>query len=312
MPRVFISYRREDASAYAGRLFDRLSAQYGRERIFMDVDSLEPGADFGEAIEQTVASCDVLIAVIGRQWLDAKDADGARRLDNPEDFVRLELASALTRKIRVVPLLVGNARMPRSDDLPEPLKGLARRNAFEVSDIGFHESVGRLIGALSRVDQAIQPQAPPAAEKEPAPDPPKPFVAPPAQASVRAPASPAPPPPVPVAAPQAPAAMPSPPRAAAAAPIVSPANPVPRGPLWIPLLLHLLFGAGLIGMNSRTKRRFAYPVALVCALFGLSLAQSGDQSTSNFGQIVFVFAAGFYGLGFIDVLSCWLSAKPQS
>ena len=128
----FISYRREDSIAYAGRLYDRLTAQFGTDRVFMDVDKLDFGVDFVDAIQQTVASCDVLLAVIGKQWLEARDEGGRRRLDTPEDFVRIEIASALERGVRVSPVLVGGARMPGSVDLPESLTKLARRNALDM------------------------------------------------------------------------------------------------------------------------------------------------------------------------------------
>src|SRR3954454_18329783 len=109
MAGIFISYRREDSIAYAGRLYDRLQAHFGDEQVFMDIDTLRPGEDFVEAIQRTVASCDALVAVIGRSWLMAQDQKGQRRLDDPEDFVRLEIAAALERGIRVIPALVGNA-----------------------------------------------------------------------------------------------------------------------------------------------------------------------------------------------------------
>src|ERR1043166_4935681 len=93
--KIFISYRRDDSEGVAGRLFDRLATQFGREQIFMDVDAIAPGEDFIDVIERAVTSCDVLIAVIGRGWLEARDQDGRRRIDNPEDFVRVEIVAAL-------------------------------------------------------------------------------------------------------------------------------------------------------------------------------------------------------------------------
>ncbi|MEA2008972.1 MAG: toll/interleukin-1 receptor domain-containing protein, partial [Chloroflexota bacterium] len=103
---IFISYRRVDTAYAAGRLYDRLSARFGEENIFMDVEGLDPGVNFVETIEEAVASCNVLIALIGSQWLTVKAQQGGRRLDNPEDFVRLEIAAALKRNIRVIPILV--------------------------------------------------------------------------------------------------------------------------------------------------------------------------------------------------------------
>jgi formylglycine-generating enzyme required for sulfatase activity len=124
----------------------------------MDIDTIEPGLDFVEVIEQAVDSCDALIALIGRQWLTIAD-DAGRRLDNPEDFVRLEIAAALARNIRVIPALVDAARMPRSTDLPDVLKPLARRHAIEIGDRRFHDDVDQLIEVLERVLGAAKPAA---------------------------------------------------------------------------------------------------------------------------------------------------------
>ncbi len=151
MPGIFISYRREDSIAHTGRLYDRLVVRFGAERVFMDIDTLDFGVDFVDAIQQTVASCDVLIAVIGRQWLDSKDDTGRRRLDNPEDFVRVEIEAALERDVRVIPILVGGARMPHSSDLPDAINKLARRNALDISDMHLRESVGRLLISLEKL-----------------------------------------------------------------------------------------------------------------------------------------------------------------
>lgn len=117
----------------------------------MDVDSIGLGADFVKTIEETVGSCDVLIAVIGSRWLTCTDAQGSRRLDNPEDFVRTEIAAALRRDIRVIPVLVDGALMPRSTDLPDDLKQLVRRNALEVGDTHFDDDCRRLIAAIEQV-----------------------------------------------------------------------------------------------------------------------------------------------------------------
>src|SRR5215467_13810316 len=116
--RIFLSYRRDDSGGYTGRLYDRLSQHFGRDNLFMDVDTIALGLDFVEVIQDAVGVCDVLLAVIGRQWLTSADARGYRRLDNPEDFVRIEIMAALARNIRVIPVLVGGASMPRSTELP--------------------------------------------------------------------------------------------------------------------------------------------------------------------------------------------------
>jgi hypothetical protein len=151
---VFISYRRDDSEGYAGRLYDRLSAHFGDERMFMDVDTIEPGVDFVQEIEKAVNSCDVLLALIGPHWLTTTDKQGKLRLENPEDFVRLEIAAALERGIRVIPILVQGASMPQSFALPENLRPLARRNAIELSYSRFHTDVDRIIRAIERAIEA--------------------------------------------------------------------------------------------------------------------------------------------------------------
>jgi hypothetical protein len=149
MDGIFISYRRDDSAGYAGRLYDRLAAHFGADQVFMDVAGIELGTDFVTAIEQAVGSCKVLIVVIGDEWLSTTDAAGRRRLDDPHDFVRLETGVALEREIRVVPVLVGGALMPRGEDLPADLKALARRQAIEISHKQWEASTRELIGALS-------------------------------------------------------------------------------------------------------------------------------------------------------------------
>src|SRR5271165_2602801 len=160
---IFISYRRDDASHPAGRLYDHLAQKYPRSRIFMDIDNLDPGEDFAEAIEKSVGSCDILIAVIGRHWLDASDPDGNRRLDNPDDFVRLEISTALKRSIRVMPVLVDGAVMPRSPQLPEDLQPIVRRQAVELSHNRFATDSERIIQAVNR---AFEKAAAEEAERE--------------------------------------------------------------------------------------------------------------------------------------------------
>ena len=122
MKGIFISYRREDSAGYAGRLYDRLATQFGADNVFMDVEGIEPGVDFVDAIGRAVGSCEVLIVIIGREWLSAGH-EGKRRIDDPSDFVRIETAAALVRGIRVVPVLVEGAAMPRADELPDTARG---------------------------------------------------------------------------------------------------------------------------------------------------------------------------------------------
>jgi hypothetical protein len=149
MRAIFISYRREDAEGQAGRLFDDLVAQFGNDSVFMDVAGLEPGRDFRRAIDQQVASCGVLLALIGKDWLDAQNESGKRRLDDPTDFVRLETASALKRDIPVIPVLVRGASMPHANELPEDLRDLAFRNAVELTHARWDSDLQVLVRALT-------------------------------------------------------------------------------------------------------------------------------------------------------------------
>jgi hypothetical protein len=145
--RIFISYRREETAYPAGWLYDRLSDHYGGQ-VFKDVDSIQLGDDFVEAITRAVGSCDVLLALVGDQWLTITDADGRRRLDDPDDFVRVEIEAALTRNVRVIPILVDGARMPRTDELPASLARLVRRQALELSPSRFDFDTSRLLKVL--------------------------------------------------------------------------------------------------------------------------------------------------------------------
>jgi TIR domain len=131
--RIFISYRRGETAYAAGWLYDRLADHYGGGQVFKDVDSIELVDDFVEVINGAVGSCDVLLALIGEDWLSITDADGRRRLDDPHDFVRLEIEAALARNVRVIPILVDGARMPTDEELPDSLDRLARRQALELS-----------------------------------------------------------------------------------------------------------------------------------------------------------------------------------
>ncbi|HKE41090.1 MAG TPA: choice-of-anchor D domain-containing protein [Casimicrobiaceae bacterium] len=147
---IFISYRRDDAAGYAGRLYDRLAAHFGTDRVFMDVQGIEPGVDFVEAIERALRSCEILIVLIGKDWL-AADTGGRRRLDDPTDFVRLETVTALNRGIRVVPVLVEGVPMPRADQLPSDLLPLVRRQAVELSHKQWDATSAELIRTLEKI-----------------------------------------------------------------------------------------------------------------------------------------------------------------
>jgi hypothetical protein len=135
--RIFISYRRQETAWPAGRLYDVLVEHFPAEQVFKDVDSIEPGEDFVERITAAVSSCDVLLALIGPDWLTITDEEGLRRLDDPGDYVRVEIETALKREIRVIPILVDSARMPDANQLPPTLAPLARRNAVEINPLSF-------------------------------------------------------------------------------------------------------------------------------------------------------------------------------
>jgi hypothetical protein len=148
---VFLSYRRDDAGPYARSLQLQLSQRIPDARIFMDLDSIEPGLDFAEVIEEAVNSSAVLVALIGRQWVTLTGEDGARRLDNPDDYVRFEVTTALERGVRVIPVLIDGARALRRQDLPAELHKLARLNAAKLSYDRYQDDADRLLYLIQRV-----------------------------------------------------------------------------------------------------------------------------------------------------------------
>jgi len=161
---AFVSYRREDAAGFAGRLCDSLERLLPSEPIFRDVDGLSPGQDFVEAIDARLRQCRVCLAVIGRDWLHARDAEGRRRLDQPGDFVRLELTAALARpEVLVSPVLVEGAVMPAADALPSEIRALARRQAVSLRDDTWDADVARLVQSLQPAMTPSHTAAPPAA-----------------------------------------------------------------------------------------------------------------------------------------------------
>ena len=155
MPATFISYRREDSAGYAGRLHEELEGRFGRERIFRDVDTLQPGQDFEAAIRDRLRQCRACVVMIGPGWLKAQTADGQPRLHQPGDYVCMEIGEALRRPdVLVVPVLVGGARMPASKELPETIRGLSRRHALTVRDETWEADMDRLGAALRHADPA--------------------------------------------------------------------------------------------------------------------------------------------------------------
>lgn len=154
--KIFINYRRGDDPGHTGRLFDRLQDVFRPEQLFLDVDNIAPGLDFVSVLNERVSECDVVLAVIGKGWVDARDATGNRRLDDPDDFVRIEIASALTQGKRVIPVLVGEAQMPRPEELPEVLRPIARRNAVRLTHERFRADTQGLVKALEQALQEIE------------------------------------------------------------------------------------------------------------------------------------------------------------
>jgi len=146
--RIFICYRREDSAAYAGRIKDRLDREFGADFLFMDVDAIPLGKNFVKILQEEVAKCSALLAVIGPGWLDVRDENGNRRLDDPNDFVRIEIAAALQRDVSVIPILLDGARIPKAHQLPKELGELTLRGALDVRHVSFHSDMDKLVRAL--------------------------------------------------------------------------------------------------------------------------------------------------------------------
>jgi hypothetical protein len=164
---IFISYRRSDSSGESGRLSDDLIARFGSHAVFMDVDAILPGRDFRKTIHENVSRCSIFLPVIGPDWLETKSNTGIRRLDSENDYVRLEIATALRRDIAVVPVLVRGARMPKANQLPDDIRDLAYRNSVELTHSRWKSDVQLLGQALapSLEDVAAVPSTP-----QPAPE----------------------------------------------------------------------------------------------------------------------------------------------
>jgi len=174
MTKIFISYRRTDSGYVADTLCEKLQARFGAENVFFDIDSIPLGVDFREHISDAVGQCDVLLAIIGDTWLDAKSKKGGRRIDDPADYVRIEIEAALKRGIPIVPILIGNATMPPESDLPLSVGQLVYRNACELrSGRDYRGHMERLIKGLEKLGEST-PLAKPktAAKKTEKPKPP--------------------------------------------------------------------------------------------------------------------------------------------
>jgi hypothetical protein len=164
--RIFISYRRDETDFPAGWLYERLAAHFGPDQVFKDVDSIELGDDFAEVIADAVGACDVLLVLIGARWLEITDAAGRPRLENPDDFVRLEVEAALERKVRIIPILVGRARIPDAHELPASLGKLVRRQALALDPTRFDADTRRLVRVVEKT--LAEEEARRAAEARPA------------------------------------------------------------------------------------------------------------------------------------------------
>ena len=170
--KILLNYRRGDTAGNAGRLYEALATRFGDDNVFMDIDKIEPGLNFVDVIKQWVGRCDVFIAMIGTQWLDATYKSGQRRLDDPNDFVRMEIESALGRPdVRLIPVLVQDVDMPSADQLPDSMRALALRNGLEIRDVSWDYDVGRLIESLEKI--GAPPERPPRLS-EPTPTEPRP------------------------------------------------------------------------------------------------------------------------------------------
>lgn len=166
---VFISYRVQDTSGETGRLVDALKNHFEEDQIFMDIDKIEPGVDFTEVLSHSLDTCDVMLAIIGPNW-QGRNSNNLSRIKKPDDWVRLELSTALKRNIRVVPVLVDSASLPDVSELPEDLEGLSRRQTYEISNKRWRYDTEQLIHFLQhnigvkpkrqvpRVQPSIQPQ----------------------------------------------------------------------------------------------------------------------------------------------------------
>lgn len=168
MPSIFICYRREDSAAHAGRLHDRLAAEFGGENVVIDIDLIGPADPFAH-IRKVVSTSDIVLVVIGPQWARAADRFGKRRIDDPDDFVLLEIETALKREVRTIPVLVGGADFPPFEAFPEAIRDLTRRQAFQLRDHRWREDVRELV---ERIREMAAPSKP--VQPDPIPPPPTP------------------------------------------------------------------------------------------------------------------------------------------
>lgn len=159
--KVFISYRRDDSQVESTSIYRELSREIGEENIFFDVDNIPVGVNFKTYLQNAVTECGLMLVIIGKDWADARDQDGERRLEDPRDFVRIELESALTQGLTIVPVLVRGAKMPKAAALPEPLKDFVFLNAAEIAwGRDFDSHIKRLLRDINSIRTTPPPAAP--------------------------------------------------------------------------------------------------------------------------------------------------------
>ena len=157
MDKTFINYRRQDSAGYAGRIHDRLKREFGDDLLFMDVTKIPLGANFAKYISDEIGKCKHLLVLIGPNWLDIPDNEGNRRLDNPNDLVRLEIAAALTRDVPVIPIFLDGAKLPKRHELPEDIQELSMRNGLDVRHASFDSDMDTLIDHIRGSKAPISP-----------------------------------------------------------------------------------------------------------------------------------------------------------
>jgi hypothetical protein len=163
LTKVVISYRREDSPGMSGWIHEKLASRYGQDSVFRDIDNLA-SQDFRRAIGRALRQCDIVVAIIGNDWLGASDT--GPRIQRPNDWVRVEIETALQLDIPIVPVLVEGADMPKPDDLPETLKDFSYRNAMRVdSGTDFYAHVDRLMSTIDQIAATHRPQAAPGADR---------------------------------------------------------------------------------------------------------------------------------------------------
>ena len=269
MPTIVISYRREDSGWITGRIFDRLEGHYGKGHVFMDIDAIPVGLDFREHIQETLERCDILLAVIGPRWAGTQD-DGQSRLADEADWVRLEIETALSKKIPVIPALIDRSRMPKATDLPESLRPFAFRQAADIdSNRDFHAHMDRLIRSM---DQLLARKAEP------------PAVAAKAVAPMPSPAAPQPA--APPKLPPAPVAKAPPPAAKARPPVQIKSETAPKKAA--PEASHSLLNA------DRWTLAFPVGVGAFFLLLGVLIGVSSVEGIALSGFGVLIIVLGFF------------------